>query len=187
MFRVSKVHDQENAHSYSAVHQNPAIKRQETFQNVSLCRFQLQIGWPALQMGARLLAYLVSGLKASATPATTRLPQKMYMGHSHPSGSAFSPGLMPQSQPLGGSNCDSPPPPPCRRAVTEKDRIAGCRAQRTARSGAIVWRMMAILCLSFSASLRLRDVDADSMALGLRGYREYAGPLLEEDSGMAIT
>lgn len=96
----------------------------------------------------------MSGLKASAMPVAIKLPAKMYIGHSHPSGSGFSPGLMPQSQPVGGSNWLSLPwPPPCLRAVREKDRAAaeeeavaaGARAQhRTAR---VVCRRRAIVCI----------------------------------------
>lgn len=80
----------------------------------------------------------MSGLKASAMPVATRLPQKMYMGHSHPSGSAFSPGLTPHSHPVGGSHCW--PPPPCRRVVREKALLVvvavadDWRMQRTERA-----------------------------------------------------
>ena len=106
----------------------------------------MQVLWP---VEYRVETYAVSGLNASAMPATMKLPQKTYMGHSQPSGSGFSPGLMPQSQPDGGSNCDSLPwPPPCCRAETEKDReleVSGRRAHRTARSGATVCRIMAIV------------------------------------------
>jgi hypothetical protein len=89
--------------------------------------------------------YEVSGLNARATPVTKRLAPNRYMGHSQPSGSGFSPGLTPQSHPLGGSNCDSPWPP-CRRVVMERLRAEarGLRAHRTARSGATVCRRMAI-------------------------------------------
>lgn len=88
----------------------------------------------------------VSGLNARATPVTKRLAPKRYMGHSQPSASGFSPGLMPQSHPPGGSNCDSLPWPPCRRVVIERLRAEtrGLRAHRTARSGATVCRRMAI-------------------------------------------
>lgn len=96
--------------------------------------------------GRRLQTHEVSGLKARATPATNKLAPNRYMGHSHPSGSGFSPGLTPQSQPEGGSNCDSLPWPPCRRDVMERLRAAasGLRAHRTARSGATVCRRRAI-------------------------------------------
>ncbi|KAH8123424.1 hypothetical protein LI328DRAFT_95940 [Trichoderma asperelloides] len=90
--------------------------------------------------------YEVSGLNAKATPVTKRPAPNRYMGHSQPSGSGFSPGLTPQSHPVGGSNCDSPPWPPCRRVVMERLRAEarGLRAHRTARSGATVCRRMAI-------------------------------------------
>lgn len=90
--------------------------------------------------------YEVSGLNAKATPVTKRLAPNRYMGHSQPSASGFSPGLTPQSHPLGGSNCDSLPWPPCRRVVMERLRAEarGLRAHRTARSGATVCRRMAI-------------------------------------------
>ncbi|KAJ6437779.1 Brefeldin A-sensitivity protein 4 [Purpureocillium lavendulum] len=103
---------------------------------------QLQHAADAAAVSAPPLAhpgtYVVSGLKARAMPVANRLPQKRYMGHSQPSASAFSPGLIPQSQPVGGSNCDSPPPP-CRRADTEKARVEeeaamGWRVQRAARA-----------------------------------------------------
>ena len=88
----------------------------------------------------------MSGLKASAIPVINKLPPKRYIGHSHPSASGFSPGLIPHSQPDGGSNWDSLPwPPPCRRAVTERDLIvAGWRTQRTARRRAPACLIMAI-------------------------------------------
>lgn len=89
--------------------------------------------------------YEVSGLNARATPVTKKAAPNRYMGHSQPSGSGFSPGLTPQSHPVGGSNCDSPWPP-CRRVVMERLRAEarGLRAHRTARSGATVCRRMAI-------------------------------------------
>lgn len=89
------------------------------------------------QQKQRLQTHEVSGLKAKATPATNRLAPNRYIGHSHPSGSGFSPGLMPQSHPEGGSNCDSLPWPPCRRDVMERLRAvigSGLRAHRTART-----------------------------------------------------
>lgn len=89
--------------------------------------------------------YEVSGLNARATPVTKKAAPNRYMGHSQPSASGFSPGLTPQSHPVGGSNCDSPWPP-CRRVVMERLRAEarGLRAHRTARSGATVCRRMAI-------------------------------------------
>ncbi|KAK1249298.1 hypothetical protein MKX07_002814 [Trichoderma sp. CBMAI-0711] len=99
------------------------------------------------EVQAKEKTHEVSGLKASATPVTKRLAPNRYIGHSQPSGSGFSPGLMPQSQPVGGSNCDSLPWPPCRRVVMERLRaIAGWRAalQRMARRGATDWRRRAI-------------------------------------------
>lgn len=100
--------------------------------------------WPTF---FSVFTHVVSGLNANATPVASRLAPNRYIGHSHPSGSGFSPGLMPQSQPVGGSNWDSLPwPPPCRRVVKEKDRAAaGWRAQRAARSGATAWRMRAMV------------------------------------------
>ena len=99
--------------------------------------------------GSGSKTHVVSGLKARAMPVATKLPQKMYMGHSQPSGSTFSPGLMPQSQPVGGSNC-WPPPPPCRRVVMEKFlvvevEVADWRTQRTEeRRGAAACRKRAM-------------------------------------------
>lgn len=100
---------------------------------------EVKISWirPWTQQINGCKTHEVSGLKARATPATNRLAPNRYMGHSQPSGSGFSPGLMPQSHPEGGSNCDSLPWPPCRRDVMERLRAvmgSGLRAHRTART-----------------------------------------------------
>ena len=123
-------------------------------------------------MGANMgdKTHVVSGLKARAMPVATKLPQKMYMGHSQPSGSGFSPGLMPQSQPVGGSNC-WPPPPPCRRVVREKflvalvEVVADWRTQRTERRGAAACRMRAMVMVARCAA---RDV-----RIGVRGLGQW--------------
>lgn len=91
-----------------------------------------------------------------------KLPPNRYIGHSHPSASGFSPGLIPHSQPLGGSNWDSLPwPPPCRRAVTERDlTVAGWRTQRTARRRAPACLIIAISKGIFSTPLGVIGVVA---------------------------
>lgn len=83
----------------------------------------------------------VSGLKHMATVKTAKLPKKpMYMMFSQPSFWYFSPGLTPNSQPVGGSY--SGPWEARRRGVV--DNVLVCVVCRRARS-VTLGRMLGIL------------------------------------------